>query len=547
MTRLVNHSGGDPAQNLISLVDLSILNGLPTLDVQMTGVEHRKPGAVAWTLAAVAGAVVATGLAFAAVSAYVTGRAEDNIRNVLLTHRGLHRYIQEVMHPTFFKAQGEQKVALDYYDPIIFSSSHIVRVMHGFYNEERVKEGRPPIYYKIASDNPRNPLNKATPMESGLLRMFNEDKSKREYRQEVQVDGKPFLLHAMPFLETGQACLRCHGRRQDAPLGLQALYSGDGGFNEQAGVIRAVEIIRAPLSDERQAAFLATGAFLGGLLGLMALILFNTRLRSLVRDRALALEGEVQERLRAETEVRDLNRSLEQRVEERTTQLQSANRELDAFSYSVSHDLRAPLRAIDGFSRALEEDCGAKLNEQEIDYLKRIRRGCGRMGDLIEDLLKLSRSARREIEPRDLDLSQLVEEIAHELREGAPGSKAEFTIQPGLRGRGDAALIRSVLENLLGNAFKFSSKAPAPRIEFGSMSMDGRRTFYVRDNGVGFDMAYADKLFGAFQRLHTTEEFPGTGIGLATVQRILQRHGGTIRAESMPGQGSTFIFTLGGD
>ncbi|MCC6512516.1 MAG: DUF3365 domain-containing protein [Geothrix sp.] len=419
--------------------------------------------------------------------------------------------------------------------------------MHGFYNEERVKEGRPPIYYKIASDNPRNPLNKATPMESGLLRMFNEDKSKREYRQEVQVDGKPFLLHAMPFLETGQACLRCHGRRQDAPLGLQALYSGDGGFNEQAGVIRAVEIIRAPLSDERQAAFLATGAFLGGLLGLMALILFNTRLRSLVRDRTLALEGEVQERLRAETEVRDLNRSLEQRVEERTTQLQSANRELDAFSYSVSHDLRAPLRAIDGFSRALEEDCGAKLNEQEIDYLKRIRRGCGRMGDLIEDLLKLSRSARREIEPRDLDLSQLVEEIAHELREGAPGSKAEFTIQPGLRGRGDAALIRSVLENLLGNAFKFSSKAPAPRIEFGSMSLDGRRTFYVRDNGVGFDMAYADKLFGAFQRLHTTEEFPGTGIGLATVQRILQRHGGTIRAESMPGQGSTFIFTLGGD
>lgn len=547
MTQLVNHAGGDPAQNLISLIDLSILNGLPTLDVQMTGVEHRKPGAVAWTLAAVAGAVVATGLAFAAVSAYVTGRAEDNIRNVLLTHRGLHRYIQEVMHPTFFKAQGEKKVALDYYDPIIFSSSHIVRVMHGFYNEERVKEGRPPIYYKIASDNPRNPLNKATPMESGLLRMFNEDKSKREYRQEVQVDGKPFLLHAMPFLETGQACLRCHGRRQDAPLGLQALYSGDGGFNEQAGVIRAVEIIRAPLSDERQAAFLATGAFLGGLLGLMALILFNTRLRSLVRDRTLALEGEVQERLRAETEVRDLNRSLEQRVEERTTQLQSANRELDAFSYSVSHDLRAPLRAIDGFSRALEEDCGAKLNEQEIDYLKRIRRGCGRMGDLIEDLLKLSRSARREIEPRDLDLSQLVEEIAHELHEGTPGSKAEFTIQPDLRGRGDAALIRSVLENLLGNAFKFSSKAPAPRIEFGSMILDGRRTFYVRDNGVGFDMAYADKLFGAFQRLHTTEEFPGTGIGLATVQRILQRHGGTIRAESMPGQGSTFIFTLGGD
>jgi signal transduction histidine kinase len=507
---------------------------------------HRGLGLVAWTLAALAGSIVAAGLAYAAVSAYVTARANDNIRNVLLTHRGLHHYIQRTMHPTFYQARDEGKVAQDYYSPIIFSSSYIVRVMHGFYNEERIKDGKPPIYYKLASDNPRNPVNLATPMEQGLLKKFNENRNLREYRETVIVDGEPFLLQAIPFLETNAACLRCHGRRQDAPAGLQAMYPGEGGFNEKAGVIRAVEIIRAPLSKERHTAFLATGAFMGGLLGLAALVLFNTRLRSMVRTRTLALEAEVVGHARAENEVRELNRSLERRVEERTTQLVTANQELDAFAYSVSHDLRAPLRAIDGFSQALQEDCAAALQGEGQEHLVRIRRGCKRMGDLIEDLLKLSRYTRRELELRDLDLTRKATEIVEVLKAGSPGTHAEFVIQPGLRARGDAALIRAALENLLGNALKFSSLVAQPRIEFGSTESGGRLEFFVRDNGAGFDMAYADKLFGAFQRLHGADEFPGTGIGLATVQRILHRHGGAIRVEAAPGRGATFFFTLGG-
>ena len=352
-------------------------------------------GFLAWALAAILGAVAAGAIVYAVVSSYVTARANDNIRNVLLTHRGLHHYIQRNMHPEFYAARDVGKVAQDYYSPIIFSSSYIVRVMHGFYNEERRKDGRPEIYYKLASDNPRNPVNLATPAESRLLKMFNEQRQLREYREVVQVDGKPFLLHAMPFLETNAACLKCHGKRENAPPGLQALYPGEGGFNENSGVIRAVEIIRAPLAKERYAALFGTGTMMGGLLGLATLVLFNTRLRSLVRGRTLALEREVAERTRAEREVRELNRDLEQRVEERTSQLVAANKELDAFAYSVSHDLRAPLRAIDGFSHALEEDCAEVLGNEGKDHLGRIRRGCARMGDLIEDLLKLSRYTRR--------------------------------------------------------------------------------------------------------------------------------------------------------
>lgn len=507
---------------------------------------HRTLGPAAWVLAALLGAVAAAALAHAAVSAYVTRRADDNVRNVLLTHRGLHHYIQRTMHPAFYAARDAGKVAPDYYSPIIFSSSYIVRVMHGFYNEERVKDGRLPIYYKLASDNPRNPVNQATPMEARLLRMFNADRSLRQHREEVDVDGQPFLLHAIPFLETNAACLKCHGRREDAPPGLQALYPGEGGFNERVGVIRAVEIIRAPLSKERHTAFLATGTFMGGLLGLAGLVLFNGRLRSMVRSRTQALENEVHERARAEREVRDLNRTLEQRVEERTAQLQAVNRELDAFAYSVSHDLRAPLRAIDGFSSALEEDCAEALGAEGMDHLGRIRRGCTRMGSLIEDLLKLSRFTRRDLDIQDLDLSRMAGEVAVDLRSREPANPAEIIVQPGLRGRGDETLIGAVLENLLGNAFKFSSKKAAPRIEFGAEDRGGRLEYFVKDNGAGFDMAYADKLFGAFQRLHAMDEFPGTGIGLATVQRILQRHGGSVRAEATPGVGATFFFTLEG-
>jgi light-regulated signal transduction histidine kinase (bacteriophytochrome) len=239
-----------------------------------------------------------------------------------------------------------------------------------------------------------------------------------------------------------------------------------------------------------------------------------------------------------------LNAELEQRVAERTQQLEAANKELVSFSYSVSHDLRAPLRGIDGWSLALLEDYKDKLDEQGQQYLNRVRSETQRMGKLIDDLLIFSRQSRKEMKLQQLDMTAIAQAIASGLQEQNPTIQADFDIQPGLKAQGDASLIEIALKNLLGNALKFSSKNSHCRIEFGENEKDGNRTYFVRDNGVGFDMAYANKLFGVFQRLHSSSEFPGTGIGLAIVQRIINRHGGRIWAEAQVNQGATFYFTL---
>jgi signal transduction histidine kinase len=225
-------------------------------------------------------------------------------------------------------------------------------------------------------------------------------------------------------------------------------------------------------------------------------------------------------------------------------QLQLTNQELESFSYSVSHDLRAPLRAIDGFSLLLLEHSADHLDDEGRDQLKRIRAAAQRMGQLIEHLLALSRHARAEVRRQEVDLSALARAIAAELQMSAPARQAEFVIAPSLVDQADPALIRAVLENLLGNAWKFSGKQPVARIEFGRQPRHGSPVYFVRDNGTGFNMAYAKRLFGAFQRLHAADEFPGTGIGLATVQRIIHRHHGRVWAESAAGQGATFYFTL---
>jgi len=254
---------------------------------------------------------------------------------------------------------------------------------------------------------------------------------------------------------------------------------------------------------------------------------------------------DITERKQAEAQTEDLNAMLEQKVRERTTQLEATIAELEAFAYSISHDLRAPLRGIDGFSQAMLEDYGDRLDASARDYLTRIRHGTQRMGQLIDDLLNLSRVTRAPLAPRRLDLSTMAQEILLRLQAEAPERKLHLKIQAGLKAMGDPGLLQLALENLLGNAWKYSSKTPQPRIEFGRTEQDGQPVFFVRDNGAGFDMAYADKLFGAFQRLHHPSEFEGTGIGLATVRRIIHRHGGRIWAEAAPGQGATFYFTLG--
>ena len=291
------------------------------------------------------------------------------------------------------------------------------------------------------------------------------------------------------------------------------------------------------------------------------------------------LSIEVDERKKAQHKIKEYSENLEKMVEERTKELreqtrkleesqkaltylledvneyreeletinmrlQDANKELEAFSYSVSHDLRAPLRAIDGFSLALLEDYHDMLDDQGKNYLDRVRKASQRMALLIDDILQLSRVTRSPLTRKQVNLSKLAQEIAEELRNAYPHQKMELRIQQGLTGSGDVRLLRIALQNLMENAWKFTQKNPSPTFEFGITKNKTKNAFFIRDNGTGFNMKYADKLFGPFQRLHSSKEFEGTGIGLATVQRIIHRHGGHVWAESKPEKGSTFYFTL---
>jgi signal transduction histidine kinase len=244
-------------------------------------------------------------------------------------------------------------------------------------------------------------------------------------------------------------------------------------------------------------------------------------------------------------EISELNASLEQRVADRTNQLDVANEELQAFSYSVSHDLRAPLRGIDGWSLALQEDCGEQLDAKGHEYLRRVRSEAQRMGDLIDDLLRLSRVTQSELSKVPVDISAMAQEIIAQFRLQTPQRDVSVTIQPDLAANADVGLLRVMLENLLENAWKFTSKTTQAIIVLGQERHEDEFVFFVRDNGAGFDMEYASKLFSAFCRLHRSSEFSGTGIGLATVNRIVHRHGGRIWAKAAVNHGATFYFTLG--
>ncbi len=242
----------------------------------------------------------------------------------------------------------------------------------------------------------------------------------------------------------------------------------------------------------------------------------------------------------AEHKMQELN----DRLARDNAELETLNKELEAFSYSVSHDLRAPLRAVDGFSQALLEDAGDNLDQTGRQHLTRVRNAAQRMGMLIDDLLKLARVTRTELNVEPVDLSAVAQSVAEELKQSTPSREAQIEVAPELHTEGDPRLLRVALENLLGNAWKFTAGRSPARIAFGQEQVDGASAYFVRDNGVGFDMAYAGKLFGAFQRLHDARDFAGTGIGLATVQRIIHKHGGRIWAESQPDKGATFRFTL---
>ncbi|MGA8232622.1 MAG: ATP-binding protein [Candidatus Acidiferrales bacterium] len=251
--------------------------------------------------------------------------------------------------------------------------------------------------------------------------------------------------------------------------------------------------------------------------------------------------AQIQER---DKELLEAHDELEQRVRDRTAELAAANKELEAFSYSVSHDLRAPLRSIDGFSLALIEDYGTKLDQDGKDYLRRVRGASQRMSQLIDDMLNLARVTRRSMQRETVDLSALAKSIADDLSKEEPNRQVEFSIAEGLTADADSGLMKIAMQNLIGNAWKYTSAHDYARIEFGRTNQNGSSAYFVKDDGAGFDSRYVERLFGAFQRLHAATEFPGTGIGLATVQRIIHRHGGQVWAEGAVERGATFYFTL---
>ena len=266
-----------------------------------------------------------------------------------------------------------------------------------------------------------------------------------------------------------------------------------------------------------------------------------------VPEGVFILSMDITSRKRIEDEMRGLNEELERRVTARTSQLKIANKELESFAYSVSHDLRAPLRTIDGFSQALLDDYKDQLPPEAQDFLNRVRGAAQRMAALIDDLLELSRITRAAVEKQPVDISALAQSIAEELQQSDLERNVKFVIAPNLKAECDSRLLRIAMVNLMNNAWKFTSKKKDAWIEIGKKQENGTSVFFVRDNGAGFDMAYADKLFGAFQRLHAVTDFPGTGVGLATVQRVIHKHGGRLRAEGAVDQGATFYFTLPGD
>jgi PAS domain S-box-containing protein len=273
----------------------------------------------------------------------------------------------------------------------------------------------------------------------------------------------------------------------------------------------------------------------------------NEELEARVVERTAQLEalnaslvGEIEQRKRAQEEILSLNKDLEKQK----IALEDTNRELEAFSYSVSHDLRAPLRHIDGFSSMLLEECRDKLDAAETSYLMRIRKSCRRMGELIDDLLSLSRVSLGMVRIQNVSLSAMAREILEELQSSDPSRQVAVTVCDGMTVQGDSHLIRIALENLLSNAWKYTGKRDLAEITMGEAQVEGKPAYFIRDNGVGFDMAYVEKMFGVFQRLHSVEEFTGTGIGLAIVQRIIHRHGGRLWAEGEPDQGATFYFSF---
>ncbi|MFH1153666.1 MAG: DUF3365 domain-containing protein [Pseudomonadota bacterium] len=494
--------------------------------------------------------LIAAGL-FYATRLYILNQAENKIEDLLLAHKGIHQYIQQVMHPALYRYKDAGRMDEDFYAPELFSSSFIIRNQHIFYNQERTRTDLPELYYKLAASNPRNIVNKADPMESDLIALFSRDRSLKKHSEILTIDSRKFLYVALPFLENQPQCMVCHGKREDSPKDLQERYPGEGGFNEKVGDIRAIISVRAPLDREIFTAYIIFSALLSGGLVIVFLFFFNDRLRSIVKKRTQTLEHEVAER-----------RHAEKKLEEMNVELRSKNKELEQVVYVASHDLRSPLVNVQGFSRELAldfkelstllertdipGDLKASLAPivvesvpQSIDF---ISKSIAKMDSLLSGLLKISRLGRSSMNVVRLDMNDLLLDVVanYEFQLKTKGIALKIDRLPDCLG--DAIQINQVFSNLVGNAIKFSDPKKQGQITITGRLEEEKAVYCVEDNGIGIEKGHQPKIFEIFHQLNPDSE--GQGLGLNIVSKILDRHDGKVWVESEPGQYSRFYLAL---
>lgn len=503
---------------------------------------------------------VAVGIYYAAHS-YILDRAESTIQHLLLSQRSLHHYIQRVMHPAFFKGVENGSIAKNYYTPEVFSSSYVVRTMHGFYNEELAKHGRDKIIYRLAAENPRNPVNQADARELGLIQRFNDNRNLAAQRDIIELGGKKYLHYAIPFLENTAKCLRCHGKRENAPPGLLTLYPGNGGFNEKAGRIRAIESIYAPLHKEYEALSIIIAVVAAILLTMLGIVLLNNRLRALVAHKTKNLQDELQARREAENQLYLQTVLLKEEIAERQAvqetlvfakkQAEAANLAKSAFLANMSHELRTPLNGVIGMAQLLSF---MEVTAKQKEYLEDLQSSADNLLVLINDILELSRIESEQIELNTLEFDphDSIIEVAmlHQAQIGAKKLNLKMTIHDAVPDKliGDQLRIKQVLSHLLSNAIKFT--------EYGgiTISVCVRERYEssilleisVSDTGIGIEPEKLLYIFGRFTQADEsfTRQYGGLGVGLAISRKLTELMGGCLSAESDVTKGSTFRLLL---
>jgi signal transduction histidine kinase len=498
-----------------------------------------------------------TALVYYATHAYILDRAKQNIENLVLSQRGLHHYIQKVMHPAFFQAIENGDISKSYYTPEIFSSTFIVRTMHGFYNEELVKHGRPEIRYKLASENPRNPLNKADEHELQVLALFNKNRALKEHSDIISINGKKFLHYSIPFLENGKPCMRCHGKKEDAPLGLLARYPGNGGFNEKIGNIRAIESILMPLHKEYEAMLIVFASIFTASLSLLGLYWFSRRLRQEVDNKTKSLQEELTARKQAETELHIQTRMLEEEIAERQKTeeelhkakeiAESANRAKTTFLANMSHELRTPLNGVIGMAQLLSI---SGVTEEQQEYLDTLQYSADNLITLINDILDISKIEAEHFQliQSEFSLRGCLDEVL--MMQQTRIAEKQLLIEKDVPDLlpdimlCDRKRIMQVISNLLSNAIKFTEKgsiklAVAVNERHGSTIL---LDISVTDTGIGIEPELLDYIFNIFTQADEsyTRRYGGAGLGLALSRKLAEHMGGSITVESKVGKGSTF-------